>query len=193
MISRRPSLLQAVAAVKCFVAFMPVWRLNSRLFAAPRDLNRVLVRSENGQSLIELAVTLPVLLLFLFCFIEVCLAFYSYNMISESAREGTQYAMYHSSTCTTANDGYKGTVGSCSQTQAQVAAYVQNLGWPNIAGGTMATPTVTYITATGSTTPGNVVGNSVQITVTYTMPIIVPLVPRGAWTMSSSSVMAIIQ
>jgi Flp pilus assembly protein TadG len=156
-----------------------------------KDCNADLAVSENGQALIESAFALPVLFGLLFCFMEVCLAFYTKDMVCESAREGTQYAMFHSSNCKTFIGGTAGASGSCAQTQAQVATYIQNLGWPNLAGGTMATPTVTYITFPPFAA-GNIVGNEVQVTVTYTFPIFMPFVPTSAWTLSSTSVMTII-
>ncbi len=58
-----------------------------------------LLRRESGQALVEAALTLPQLCAFLYMLIELCLAYYSYCMISESARQGTRYAMVHGAAC----------------------------------------------------------------------------------------------
>jgi hypothetical protein len=112
-------------------------------------------------------------------------------MVSESAREGTQYAMFRSSTCKTFISGVPGASGSCAAANTDVQTYVSNLGWPNLAGGTMGTPSVTYLTPAGAAGT-NTVGDNVKVTVTYTFPIFMPFVPASAWTLSSTSVMTII-
>jgi Flp pilus assembly protein TadG len=148
---------------------------------------------ESGQSIIESAIAFPVLFMLLFAFIEVCFAFYTQDMISESAREGTEYAMFHSSTCATFIAGVPDAAGTCTATTAQVQSYIQGLGWPNIAGGTMATPTVTYLTPAGASGGTNIPGDEVQIKVTYTMPITIPFLPHAPLTMSSTSTMTIMR
>ncbi len=143
---------------------------------------------EAGQSVLEMAVTLPVLFAFLFCFMELCMAFYSYSMISETAREGTRYAMVHGASCPTSGSP------TCEATAAQVDAYVLGIGWANVAGGTM-TVCVYYNNNTCNTNPANSenVGNPVKITVTYVFPITMPFVPASSLTMKSTSQMTIIQ
>jgi len=59
---------------------------------------------EEGSTLVEFAVTLPTLFAFLFCFINICLLLYSYEMISQSAREGTRYAMVRGASCPTSTN-----------------------------------------------------------------------------------------
>ena len=136
-------------------------------------------RSEDGSSLIEFAVTLPTLFALIFCFIELCMAFYTYDMISESAREGTRYAMVRGASCpSTANP-------TCEATMAQVNAYVSGLGWPNVGGGKV-TPVTFYDGA-------EAVGTHVQATVTYTFLITLPFVPTKSLSLSSTSKATIIQ
>jgi Flp pilus assembly protein TadG len=140
---------------------------------------------EDGQALIESAVSLPVLFALLFCFMELCLVFYSYDMISECAREGSRYAMLLSSTCTNSSGG------SCTATAAQVNSYVLGLGWPNLAGGTMSVAT-SYKTPAGGVGT-NSVNNCVVVQITYVFAIAMPLVPKNSITLKSTSEMAIIQ
>jgi hypothetical protein len=115
---------------------------------------------------------------FVFALMELCLVFYSYGMISESAREGTRYAVVHGSTCTT----YAG--ASCTVTAAQIQTYVSGLGFPNPGGGTL-TPVATF--------SPNTPGSTATVQVTYSFPIRMPLLPTRAISLSTQSAMTIVQ
>ncbi len=141
---------------------------------------RRLPRSEEGSSLIEFAVTLPVMFMLLFMFMELCLMFYTHDMISEVAREGTRYAMVRGASCPTTSSP------TCEVTATQVNAFVNSIGWPNIGGGTMTVNT-TYPDGNES------VGSRVQVQVTYAFKVSMPFVPNKTINMSSTSVMYIIQ
>jgi Flp pilus assembly protein TadG len=141
---------------------------------------RAFVRHDEGQALVEAALTVPIVLAFAFTMIELCLAFYSHCLISESAREGTRYAIVHGATCETASNA------SCTATASSINNYVSQLGWPNLAVGTM-TPTTTF--PDGNQNPGS----RAQVAVSYVFPINLPFVPKHSITMSSASVMYIIQ
>ncbi len=136
--------------------------------------------SEDGQALVEFALTLPLIAGFIFTMIEICLTFYSYCMISECAREGTRYAIVHGGSCVTPPPAN----ASCSATAAQVETYVAQIGFPNLAGGTMSS--VASFADQNPKTP-------VQVTVTYTFPIRLPFVSARAVSMSSTSVMRYVQ
>jgi Flp pilus assembly protein TadG len=141
---------------------------------------RSFTQSENGGTLVEFALGLPVMFALMFGLIEVCLALYSHEYISELAREGARYAMVHGSTCVASGGS------SCTATAAQVQAYVSSIQLPNFGGGTV-TPVVTY--PAGNETPGS----SVKVKVTYAFPYRIPFVPSSTLTMSSTSVMDILQ
>ncbi len=138
-------------------------------------------RKEDGQAIVEAAVTLPVILAFVFTMIELCLIFYSYCMISESPREGTRYAIVRGSTCQTGV-----TKASCTATASSINTYVQNLGWPNLGMGTL-TANTTFPNGTQNA------GNPVTVTVNYVFPINLPFLQKRNLSMSSSSTMYIIQ
>jgi Flp pilus assembly protein TadG len=161
---------------------------HARRFVWPRGRNAGLTVGEDGQTLIEMAITLPIMFALIFCFMELCLVFYTYDMISESAREGAQYAMLRSTDCVTNNAGVS---VPCTATSTQVNTYVSHLGWPNIAGGTI-TPATTYVQVSPNAA-GNIPGNYVNVAVTYVFPIKMPLVPKNSITLTSSSQMYIIQ
>lgn len=145
-----------------------------------RTLIRRLLSRQEGSALVEFALTVPILFTFFFGLIQVCLACYTHQVISECAREGTRYAMVHGSTCET------GSASSCTITAAAVNSYVASEAWPNLGGGTMSSST-TY--PDGNQAPGS----RVQVTVTYLFPFRVPFIPISTLTMSSTSVMYIVQ
>ena len=128
----------------------------------------------------EFAVTFSVLIGFIFGFIELCLAFYSFGMISESAREGSRYAMVRGSTCV------NGAKASCVATASQINAYVAGLGFQNIGGGKINVNT-TY--PDGNENPGS----RVKVQVTYQFPITLPFVASGPISIASTSEMNIVQ
>lgn len=133
-----------------------------------------LTTSDGGGTLIESAMSLSVLFILMFYFMEICLALYARVIIAESAREGARYAMVHGASCPTASNP------TCEATPSQVNAYVSALGWPNLAGGTMTVAT-TYTNGTET------VGSPVQIKVTYAMTPNMPFVPRATLTMTSTA------
>ena len=141
---------------------------------------RDLVNGTGGSASIEFALTSSLLFTLLFCFMEVCLVFYSYDLISEAAREGTRYAMYRGASCPNS------TTPTCEVTASQVNTYVSGLVWPNLGGGTI-TPATTYLNGSEA------VGSTVQVKVTYVFPIKMPYVPTHSITMASTSVMPILQ
>jgi Flp pilus assembly protein TadG len=177
---RNAFLRQGDAAGKGSDRFLrPLIQHHRRLSARSRRIgNRA--GSRCGQSLVEFALTLPVLFAFVFCLMEVSLAFYNYDVISESAREGTRYAMVRGSSCPTSANP------TCEATISQVNTYVSGLGWPIIGGGAI-TPVTSYPSGNEN------VGSPVKVTVTYTFPVNLPFMPRNSITMSSSSQMVIIQ
>jgi hypothetical protein len=141
---------------------------------------RSLAGCERGSTLIEMAVTLPVLFTLLFCFMEMCLAFYTHDMISECAREGIRYAMLHGASCPNSS------TPTCEATATQVNSYVTGLGWPNLGNGTMTVAT-TYPNG------NEAVGSLVQVKVTYVFAITMAFVPKNSLTMTSTSEAYIVQ
>lgn len=152
-----------------------------------RSQSRVL--SEQGSSLVEMALTMVILLMILFGLIEMCLALYTYHFISDAAREGSRFAMVRGSAC--APPGYE-----CNATAAQIQTYVQGLGFPGINPANM-TVTTTWSAypagATCSVLGCNGPGDLVTVTVSYNFPLAIPFVPTNILAMSSTSSMVISQ
>jgi Flp pilus assembly protein TadG len=138
------------------------------------------VAGEEGAAVIEFAMTVPILLSCFFGLVQVCLACYIHQVLTESAREGTRYAIVRGTTCV------NGSGSSCTATVASVNSFVSSIGWPNVAGGTMIVNT-TY--PDGNEQPGS----RVQVNVTYAFPFRIPFVPSSTINLSSNSVMYIVQ
>jgi Flp pilus assembly protein TadG len=137
-------------------------------------------KNEHGQAMIEVALALPVVAAFTLMMIEICLAFYSYCMISETAREATRYAIVRGATCQT------GSGASCTASASTINSLASHLSWPNLGSGTLSANT-SY--PDGNENPGS----RVQVVVNYTFPYNIPFAPKGTLHMSSTSVMYIVQ
>ena len=151
---------------------------------------------EEGQSIVEMAMSLTILFSFIFGVWEVGLALYSYHFVSEAAREGTRYAIVRGSSAGAANCTAPGPPTCIAQT-ADIQTYVKYLGFPGINPGRMTvTPSWSAYPTGASCTPSaacNNPGNLVTVKVQYNFPVIVPFVPNHTYSMSSQSAMVIAQ
>ena len=149
-----------------------------------------------------MAISSAVVLGLLFGVIQVCFAFYVHNMIDESAREASRYAIVRGSNCSTNTPSQT----NCGATSAEITSYVKSLGLPGVNAGTPPmTVTTTWLTATSSGTPAtttwtacttgtcNAPGNQVSVNIQYAFPLGIPFWKVTTVTMSSTSRMVISQ
>ncbi len=145
---------------------------------------------DEGSAIVEMAVVSSLLFAVLFGIIELSLALYTYNYVSDAAREATRYAIVRGSSCTQ--------LTNCGVTAAQIQTYVQGLGYPGMnSANTTATTTwyspssspPTTWTACGSTC--NAPGDAVQVKVTYSFRLSIPFVPKSTLSLHSTSLMVI--
>lgn len=156
---------------------------------------------EEGGSLVEMALSCLILIPILFGMIQLCIGLYCFHFAADGAREATRWAIVRGATCN-ANFG----AGYCSPSSGKtngadandIAQYVNGLGYPF--SGDVTTTTqwcvssgATPATWTCSTTENNAVGNQVQVTVTYTYPLVIPFLPKNTLNVSSVSSMTIVQ
>ena len=146
----------------------------------------------NGQTLVETALSIAALLMFIIGSAEIGLAAYSYHFISDASREATRYAIVRGSTwgtpCLTYNSA------GCTAASTDIQEYVQNLGLPGIQSSNLTVTPTWASTLGGSSCPTcNAAGDVVQVQVKYAFPFSVPFVPRRILTMSSTSEMVISQ
>lgn len=153
------------------------------------------LHDEEGQTIVETAMSLIILLTFMFGVWEAGLALYSYHFISEAAREGTRYAIVRGSSLGT-NCTAPGPPTCIAQT-ADIQTYVKFLGFPGInPANMMVTPSWSAYPTGTTCTPSascNNPGNLVTVMVQYSFPLIVPFVPAHTFTMTSQSAMIISQ
>lgn len=157
------------------------------LIALRGHRNSNLMGSEDGGTLIEFALVLSAMMTFVMVVMQLCIAFYSFGMITECAREATRWAITRGATCQTAS------LTSCTTTTTAISTYAKGLGYPNIGGGTMNVTTTfpdTYNSIANCETPSVC---RVMVTITYTVPIKLPLVPKNAISLSTSSKMYFVQ
>jgi Flp pilus assembly protein TadG len=123
---------------------------------------------------------------------EVCLALYTYNFISEAAREGARYAIVRGSGCTS--------LTNCNATSAQIQTYLQGLAYGGSASSKNMTVTTTWLSVSATVpatwtscgaTQCDAPGNAVQVKVTYALPLMLPFRATSTWNMSSTSQMVI--
>lgn len=159
----------------------------TRLSGAIRRRFRLrLLGCENGATLIEFAISLSAMLMFLFVLMETCIAIYTYAMVSDCAREATRWAITRGSTCQTSSST------SCTATTTQISAHATGMGFPNPGGGTM-TATTTFPDTTDNCSTDDAPGCRVKVSISYTMPIKLPFVPNNSLSWTTSSEMYILQ
>jgi Flp pilus assembly protein TadG len=147
------------------------------------------LRGQRGSSSIEFALGASLLFMSVFGIIAMTFALYSFNVLSESAREGARYAIVRGSACHFAT--------ACPATAANIQTYVQNLGFPGINTRNLTAATAWAVYPAGGTcTPSascNNPGNQVTVTVSYSFPVVIPFVANRTLSMSSTAAMVISQ
>jgi len=147
-----------------------------------------LLRRQSGATLIEFAISLSTMLMFVFVLLETCIAIYTYAMVSDCAKEASRWAVTRGSTCQTSSST------SCTATATTINAHATGMGFPNPAGGTMTFPNTLFPVVGGSCTANTPApGCQVKVTINYTMPIKLPFVPTNSLSWSTSSEMYILQ
>jgi Flp pilus assembly protein TadG len=157
---------------------------------------------DEGSSLVEMALSCLILIPILFGIIQLSIALYCYHYAADAAREATRFAIVRGGSCNTIfNSAY------CSPTDGvgtgatanDIAQYVKGLGYPFsgkvttttqwcVSGGTPAT-----WSSCSATQSDNIVGNQVQVKVTYAYPLIVPFMKSNTLNIGSISSMTIVQ
>ena len=151
-----------------------------------------LVDRQEGSALVEMAVSMPALLLVIVGMMKMCLAVYSYHYTSEAAREGARYAIvrgYGASTSHTACVAYE---SGCVASADNISSYVKALGYPALIPANMTVTTAwagfpTGVTCTPNTVICNNVGNLVTVRVQYSFPLSIPFRSTRTLTMTSSA------
>jgi Flp pilus assembly protein TadG len=164
--------------------------------ARTRDFARTLrsqpaANGERGAAAVEMAFTMPALLLVIVGMMKMCLAVYSYHYTSEAAREGTRYAIvrgYGASSAHTACANYE---SSCVASSDNISSYIKALGYPALTPSNMTVTTVWAGFPTGVTCSPNAnctnAGNLVTVKVQYAFPLSIPFLPARTLNMQSTA------
>ena len=151
------------------------------------------VRDEEGSAIVEIAMSIILLLTFIFGVMEAASALYVFHFISEAAREGARYAIVRGSNagtaCGTSYNSY-----DCIASSGNVQSYVQNLGFVDPNNMTVTTTWSVYTkgnSCPASPSPCNSPGNLVTVQVQYNFPLNVPFLPPKTYAMSSTASMII--
>lgn len=152
------------------------------------------ISSEQGDSLIEFAISAVLILMVIFGIMDCSRALYAYHFVSYAAQEGTRYAIVHGATfsgtaCTSTS------MSNCDATNTNVQSYVQGLAPPGITGTDIAvstawpqtTPNCSAGPCTGCTTYKNAAGCMVQVNVAYTFHFVLPFLPTSGLKFSGTS------
>ena len=147
--------------------------------------------------MIETALASSVFLALMIGVVQVSLACYTVNYISDAAREGSRYAMVRGSTSCT-NTPH---LSNCNVTGDQIRTFVRGIKYPGVKSGNVNVTTTwlkasaTYPTTWSACTSGtcNAPGNLVKVVASYSFPISVPYVPKQTFSLTSTSQMVISQ
>ncbi len=120
---------------------------------------------ECGANLVEFALSCAILFSMLFGILQLSLALYTYNYVSEAAREGARWAMVRGSTSCTNTPS----LTSCNASASAIQTYVQGLGYPGMSSGSV---TVTPTWPNGNNSPGNTVKVQVQCQFALSIPFV---------------------
>jgi Flp pilus assembly protein TadG len=123
-------------------------------------------RDKRGNTLVEVAVILPTLFLFLLGLFDFSIVLFGYSNVTYASRAAVRYASLHSSTSMAPSNA------------AAVQNVVTQYLWGAPAGG---------VTITTTWSPANTVGSTVNVLVRVVYPVSVPLLTLRQITVSSSA------
>ncbi len=163
------------------------------------------LREEQGQSLVETALSMMMLLCLIFAVIEASWGVYSLHYLANGAHEAARYAIVRGGGWGAACDG-SGAAGSgsgssmCQASPQDIANFVASRNFPgiNITASDVCVEYFSSVPASASTTCNgntgpNADGDIVQVTISYPFSFTVPFLNRYTWHLSSTSQMVIAQ
>lgn len=152
---------------------------------------------ERGASLVEFAISVPILFTLMLGFMAMALADYSLHTVSEAARDAARWAIVRGSSCSTNTPSQT----DCNATSAEIQSYIQNTGYPGIDPKSL-TVTTTWLSPSAATpttwTPCapavcNDPGDAVHVVVNYKFPLVIPFITSSSPTLSGTAQMVIAQ
>lgn len=155
------------------------------------------LRDDAGAQLVEFALSIVVLIMFLFGVFAFCLAMYSYHFVSYVAQEGARFAMVRGSdwktSCSTSAPPNFAIPYSCQASSSDVQNYVRSLAMPGINSSNITVTTTWPGTTPNCTsncsicTTATSSGCYVKVQVTYPFLFNVPFVSQSTYNFSGTS------
>jgi Flp pilus assembly protein TadG len=132
-------------------------------------IKRRSIRSERGQSLVELAVTLPILVLLLLGTLDFGMAIFSYSMLRDAAQEGAFYGSFNPSN-----------IAEIENRARNISPHADDIVFSSPVKLRDKKQIKVSVRALGNFCQGakNGVANSIQVNVTYRYPMLMPFVGR---------------
>ena len=145
------------------------------------------IRSEQGTSLVEFAMSMGILFCVILGFMQLAMAMLAYNFTAEAARMATRYAAVRGAACTG--------LPNCGMQSGDVTKWVNQSGYPFAS--TMSVSTTWACAPAANPCVTNGPGSTVTVTVSTPFPIVLPLPFQSNstlnYTLSSTSQMVISQ
>lgn len=128
-----------------------------------------LTRSERGQSLVELAITLPILVLLLLGTLDFGMAIFSYSMLRDAAQEGAFYGSFNPSNIAEIENRARNISPRGEDEIFSSPVQLRNTDLIKVS-----------VRALGNYCQGaeNGVANSIQVKVSYKYPLLMPFIGR---------------
>lgn len=168
--------------------------------ATPRTFFILLLRrlrDDAGAQLVEFALSIVVLIMFMFGVFAFCLAMYSYHFVSYVAQEGARFAMVRGAdwktSCTTSAPPNFSVPYSCKVASADVQNYVRSLAMPAIDPSKVSVTTTWPGTTPGCTSNCSVCSTAassgcyVKVKVSYPFLFNVPFARQSTYNFSGTS------
>jgi Flp pilus assembly protein TadG len=160
-------------------------------------LRRIFVQEQSGAAIVEMAMSSTILFAMFFGLFQMTMASYTYQYVSDAAREGTRWAIVRGSSCATNTPN----LDHCGATSSDVQTYIKGLGYPGLNGSNLSAAATWYSPSTSTPTTWtlcssgtcNYPGNLVKVVVTYSYRFSVPFVMSRTMNIQSSSQMVIAQ
>ena len=129
-------------------------------------------KNQRGSNLVETALCLTVFLMILFGIIDFSRAIFAYNFVSYAARQGARYAVVRGQA-----SGHAASAGDVQNYVRQQAIALDS----------------SAVNVNTTWSPDNSSGSTVQVQVRYSFSPILPYIPGGSYSLSSTSRMLISQ
>ncbi|HEV2133522.1 MAG TPA: TadE/TadG family type IV pilus assembly protein [Terracidiphilus sp.] len=165
-------------------------------------------RDERGQTLVETALSMMVMLTLIFAVIEACWGVYAFHYLGSITHEAARYAIVRGSSWSATCDG-SGSAGSgygssmCTASTSDIGNYVANRDFPglNITASDVCVEYLTSVpssasqncTASTGSVLANAPGDIVQVTITYPFTLVIPGLSDHTFHLMSTSQMVIAQ